>query len=90
MYVIRYSKQAAKDIRKLEAHYLKDKAHSLIAIIKENPFTYPPPFEKMGGDFKGFYSRRINKEHRLLYTVDEQMGIVSIYRVWSHYEGLNI
>jgi Txe/YoeB family toxin of toxin-antitoxin system len=81
-----YAKQAQKDAQKLSASGLKGKAQELLAIIKENPFQNPPPYEKLVGDLSGAYSRRINIQHRLVYEVLHEQKIVKVLRMWSHYE----
>lgn len=81
-----YTKQAQKDSKKLSASGLKNKAQELLAVIKENPFQNPPPFEKLVGDLSGAYSRRINIQHRIVYQVYEQEQVVKIIRLWTHYE----
>lgn len=86
MYTIIYTKAANKDILKLKAAHLDDKAKELIAIISENPYQTPPPYEKLLGDLKGQYARRINRQHRLVYVVIEQEKIIKIVSLWSHYE----
>ena len=50
------------------------------------PFQKPPPLEKLIGDLKGAYSRRINIQHRLVYQVLEQERVVKVLRMWTHYE----
>ena len=64
-----FAKHAQKDAQKLAASGLKAKAQELLAIIKENPYQNPPPYEKLVGDLAGAYSRRINIQHRLVYQV---------------------
>jgi toxin YoeB len=81
-----YTKQAQKDAKKLASSNLKEKAEELLAIIKENPFQDPPPYEKLVGELSGAYSRRINIQHRLVYEVLESEGIVKVIRMWTHYE----
>jgi toxin YoeB len=81
-----YTKHAQKDAQKLAASGLKAKAQELLAIIKENPFQNPPPYEKLVGDLAGAYSRRINIQHRLVYEVLQEQRIVKVLRMWSHYE----
>ena len=81
-----YTKQAQKDAKKLAAAGLKDKALLLLAILKNDPFQNPPPFEKLVGDLAGTYSRRINIQHRLIYQVLSDERQVKILRFWSHYE----
>lgn len=81
-----YTKQAQKDARKLAAAGLKQKAESLLALLAEDPFRRPPPFEKLIGDLAGAYSRRINIQHRLVYQIIEAQQTVKVLRLWSHYE----
>lgn len=81
-----YAKHAQKDAQKLAASGLKAKALELLAIVKENPFQNPPPYEKLVGDLSGTYSRRINIQHRLVYEVLHEQKTVKVLRMWSHYE----
>ncbi len=81
-----YTKYAQKDAEKLAAAGLKEKALSLLAILRENPFQNPPAYEKLVGDLAGAYSRRINIQHRLVYAVIEDQKIIKVLRMWSHYE----
>ncbi len=81
-----YTRQAQKDAKKLSESGLKPKAEALLAILAEDPFQRPPPFEKLVGDLAGAYSRRINIQHRLVYQVLEEERVVKILRLWSHYE----
>ena len=88
MYKIEYHKKALKDIQKLKQSKLDNKAKQLIALLKENPFQNPPPYEKLIGDLKDCYSRRINVQHRLVYKVKETEKKVQILTMWSHYENV--
>lgn len=81
-----FTKHAQKDAQKLAASGLKAKAQELLAVMKENPFQNPPPYEKLVGDLAGAYSRRINIQHRLVYQVLEKERLVKVLRMWSHYE----
>ena len=83
---LEYSKLAQKDTKKLSSTGLKEKAQFLLAILRDNPFQNPPPYEKLIGDMTGAHSRRINIQHRLVYEVLEQQRIVRVLRMWSHYE----
>lgn len=85
-YRLRLTKAAIKDARKLELAGLDIKAKELLKIIKENPFQSPPPYEKLIGDLKGMYSRRINIQHRMVYEVFKEDKEIVILRMWSHYE----
>lgn len=86
MWVIKYSKQAVKDSKKIEQSNLKQNVIQLIEILKTNPFQNPPPYEKLVGDLAGKFSRRINIQHRLVYEVFEPEHIVRVLRMWTHYE----
>ena len=88
MYSIQYSKKVIKEIQKLKENNLAKKAYKLIEIIKVNPYQNPPPYEKLLGDLDGFYSCRINIQHRLVYQVIEEEKKLRILSAWSHYEGI--
>ena len=86
MYTVVFMTQAQKDAKKIHSCGLKAKALKLINLISNNPLQYPPEFEYLKGDMKGLISRRINKQHRLVYEVLETEKIVKIYSMWTHYE----
>lgn len=81
-----YTKQAQKDAKKLSAAGLCLNAQSILEILKKNPFQSPPPFEKLVGDLKGAYSRRINIQHRIVYQVLKRYKTVQSIRMWTYYE----
>ncbi len=81
-----FAKHAQKDAPKLASAGLKPKAQELLALIQENPFQDPPPFEKLVGDLAGAYSRRINIQHRLVYEVLAEQRTIKVLRMWSYYE----
>lgn len=81
-----FTKQAQKDAHKLASAGFRPKAEELLLILTRNPFEQPPRFEKLLGDLKGAYSRRINIQHRLVYQVIEESKIVKVLRMWTHYE----
>ena len=86
MWRVVYSKQAAKDAKKLSASGLRTKAQALIELLKEDPFVTPPRYERLVGDLAGMYSRRINIQHRLVYEVFEEECAIRVLRMWTHYE----
>ena len=81
-----FTRQAQKDARQLSAAGLRPKAERHLSILTIDPFQNPPPFEKLVGDLKGAYSRRINIQHRLVYQVLEEEHFVKVLRMWTHYE----
>jgi len=79
-------KERIKDAKKIAASGLKNNAKKLLELLKENPYQNPPPYERLVGDLKGSYSRRINIQHRLVYQIIEEEHIVKIIRLWTYYE----
>lgn len=95
MYIIRFSRQADKDKKLLKGAELELKAKNLLNMIAENPFQNPPSFEGLVESLNGYYSRRINIQHRLVYQVYhepvvikgiEYEGTIKVVRMWSHYD----
>lgn len=86
MVEIEFTKRAVKDVELIKQAGLKDAVLELLEVLKNNPFQTPPPYEKLVGDLKGTYSRRINIKHRLVYAVDKDRHYVRILRLWTHYE----
>ncbi len=81
-----FTRQARKDAKKISHSGLKPKAERLLEILKKDPYTSPPPYEKLVGDLSGACSRRINIQHRLVYQVLDDIKTVKIIRMWTHYE----
>lgn len=97
MYIIRFSKRADKDKKLLKGAGLVLKAKTLLDMIAENPFQNPPPYEGLVGNLNGYYSRRINIQHRLVYQVYNEPavidgiayeGTIKVIRMWSHYDAV--
>jgi len=81
-----FSRDARKDAVKVQRSNLRTKADFLLDLLEKDPFATPPPYEKLVGELDGFYSRRINIQHRLVYRVDKKTRRVFIERMWTHYE----
>lgn len=88
MYQIKYHKQSLKEISLLKQNNLDKKTKNLIELLKTNPYQTPPPYEKLTGNLKDLYSRRINIQHKLVYKIDEEKKVIYILSMWSHYENL--
>lgn len=100
MYKIFFAPQAMKDKELIERAGLKEKTKRLLDILKVYPYQTPPTYEKLVGNLSGFYSRRINLQHRLVYQVlpnsdglvdpegNEYEGIVKVVRMWTHYDNV--
>jgi Txe/YoeB family toxin of toxin-antitoxin system len=87
MFEIFLTKQALKDLQLLKSQpALLKKANNLTELLKTNPFQNPPLYEKLLGDLDGLYSRRINIQHRLVYSVNEIDKKITILSLWTHYD----
>ena len=85
-WTIVYTKQAQKDAKKIASSGLRPNVERLLAILADDPFQTPPPYEALVGNLKGAISRRINIQHRLVYQVLHRERIVKVLRMWTHYE----
>jgi Txe/YoeB family toxin of toxin-antitoxin system len=87
-WTVLFTKQAQKDARKLAfaSPALKQKAQALLDLLAADPYQQPPPYEALVGDLRGACSRRINIQHRLVYQVVEDIRVVKVLRMWSHYD----
>lgn len=85
MYRLVFTKQAQKDAKKLSQSNLKRQAQKLLEVLRADPFSSSPPYEKLLGDLTGAYSRRINIQHRLVYQVFEEQKIVKVIKMWTRY-----
>ena len=86
MWRVVFTKQSRKDARKISDVGLRFKTETLLEILRENPSQVPPPYEKLIGDLKGSYSRRINIQHRLVYQVLDEEKTVKVIRMWTHFK----
>jgi Txe/YoeB family toxin of toxin-antitoxin system len=81
-----FTRQAKKDARKITRAGLKPQTIRLLEILKKNPYSNSPPYEKLIGDLSGACSRRINIHHRLVYQVLADIKTVKVIRMWTHYK----
>jgi toxin YoeB len=86
MYEIVFKNRAHKDYQRVERSHFRKKVKEILTILENNPYQTPPFFEKLSGDMDECYSRRINDQHRLVYTIDDEEQCVCILRMWTHYE----
>ena len=85
-YKILFSKVASKDKIKLKESGLDNNCRKILDLMINDPFGYPPPYEKLVGELNGYYSRRINRQHRIVYKVIESKKEIHIIRMWTHYD----
>ena len=83
---LKYTKKAKKDFDLLNNESLKRNVKKVLELLKVNPYQTPPSFEKLRADLKGCFSRRLNREHRVVYKIIPEMKQVQIYGLHGHYE----
>jgi toxin YoeB len=81
-----FHKRAQKDAQLLAAAGLRERVDTLLAVLREVPLQNPPAYEKLLGNMTGSYSRRITRQHRLVYQVNIAEHKVRVLRMWTHYE----
>ena len=87
-YRLDFSKTALEDIEKHKKTGDKPtlrKIEKLLNELMEHPKTGTGQPEMLKHDLAGLYSRRINKKHRLVYSIKEQIVLVYVLSAWSHY-----
>lgn len=61
------------------------KIFSLMQELEEHPTTGTGQVEQLKGDLSGYWSRRINKQYRLIYSIHEDIVTVEVVSLRSHY-----
>ena len=86
MYKIVMKSSVKKDLKRIKNTHLEQKLLNIIEQLQDNPYENNQAFEKLVSPVKGFYSRRINVQHRVVYTVNDEEKIVTLYSAYGHYE----
>ena len=61
------------------------KIKQLLKNILETPYQGIGKPEALKYQYRGYWSRRINREHRLIYAIDKVNNWVVIYSLKGHY-----
>lgn len=88
---IGYTDEALKDIaywKKSGDKAIQAKIQKLIIAIEENPTEGIGKPEQLKHNLSGYWSRRINQEHRIIYEIinENTVNILSIISLKGHYE----
>ena len=87
-YILAFSETALEDIEKHKKSGDKavlKKIEKLLNELMEHPTTGTGQPEILKHDLAGLYSRRINKNHRLVYSINQEVITVHVLTAWSHY-----
>ena len=74
-----------KEWRKSGQKKILLKIAALLEELCEHPTTGTGKVEQLKGDLEGFWSRRINKDSRLIYKIEEDIITVLIISLKGHY-----
>lgn len=86
---IRYTKTALDDLsywKKIGNKQILSKIERLLTDIAEHPFTGIGKPEPLRFELAGYWSRRINAEHRIVYRVEGDQIIVVVISMRFHYK----
>ena len=61
------------------------KVELLLLAISENPYTGIGQVEQLKHELVGKWSRRINNEHRIVYSINEEKQLITIHSMYGHY-----
>ena len=89
-YKLRFTSDAVKDIerhKKSGDKKLLQKIEILLEELRVHPKTGTGQPEKLKYDLEGLYSRRINRKHRLVYEIQDEIVTVIILNAYAHYGG---
>ena len=82
-YQVRIKNSAKNDLKKSN---LKESFMKVLSILKEDPYKPTQTFEKLQPKSAGHYSLRLNNQHRVVYTVNDETKTVDICSAWTHYK----
>ena len=87
-YQLQFTPKAQRDLqawkRSGQLKTLK-KIMVLLQELTEHPTSGTGQVEQLKGDLTGYWSRRIDKESRLVYTIKEDKVIVTVISMRGHY-----
>jgi Txe/YoeB family toxin of toxin-antitoxin system len=96
MYDIDWTKKAEKDYEIAKRAGFSPKIAEILNTVRDNPFKPTQGFEKLVGNLKDNYSRKISRHHRFVYDIQPNTeklkgkdgklfdGIVKIISMWGH------
>jgi toxin YoeB len=88
MYTLEFEPKAKEDLKKLKKDepVAYKKANLLLEELQDHPKTGTGHPERLRGDRAGQWSRKIDKKHRLVYLIEEDIVIVVVLSAMGHYD----
>lgn len=87
-YTLEFTKTALEDIEKHKKagdKTILKKLEKIFIELIEHPHIGTGRPESLKYDLEGLYSRRINKKHRMVYSIEEERVTVLVLSAYSHY-----
>ncbi len=87
-YIIEFEPKAVQDIAELKKSGNKaaiTKIEKLLLELREHPTTGTGQVEALKDNLSGFWSRRIDKFNRMIYTIEEDIVTVTVISAKGHY-----
>ena len=88
-YIVKLEPKAVQDITELKRSGNKAaiiKIERLFLELTEHPTTGTGQVEALRGNLSGFWSRRIDKFNRIIYTIEENIVTVTVVSAKGHYD----
>ena len=88
-YIVKLEQKAVQDIASLKKSGQKaalNKLEKLLLELAAHPYTGTGQVEALRGNLSGYWSRRIDKYNRLVYTVEEEIVTVFVVSTKGHYD----
>lgn len=87
-YVLKFTRIALSDIKKHKKsgdRVALKKINQLLIELMEHSRTGIGKPERLKHELEGLYSRKINKKHRLVYKIEEEVITVLVLSAYAHY-----
>ena len=88
-YTVTFYEKAKKDIESFERSGNQSLLRKIVALTSElekHPREGTGKPEMLKGNYAGYWSRRINREHRLVYSIEDDIVTVTVVSAKGHYE----
>ena len=87
-YTLYFTEEAKKDLAGLKKNEPASfqKVKKLLKELQKHPTSGTGKPKPLGYGYKGFFSRRITKKHRLVYSINDEKITVLIIAAAGHYD----
>ena len=88
MYEVVFAPEALEDREWFKLHTNKSVQKKILDLLREleqHPYQGTGQPERLSYNLSGYMSRRINRDHRLLYIVNEGKRTVEVLQMRGHY-----